>query len=201
MQAEASYQRTSRPTDDSQPKQPQQQMTQSRSPSCARSCSGGLESGRFRSESRGTTGGNGFVVGPTGAVGVGVRSNTTSFMSSRAASTSTAASRSSSRSGSVRIVNILGKEIVRLPSTLEREIKIRKEFDPLGIARVDCSVDEGMNGCCVLKIEPNSACARDGRLKCGDYLLSVNNEQMRHLSNSSARAILTRASLISNDVT
>lgn len=164
-------------------------VSKSRSPSCARSYSGGLESNRFRSESRG-------AAGPVATV----RSNTTSFMSSRAASTSTAASRSSSRSGSVRIVNILGKEIVRLPSTLEREIKIKKEFDPLGIVKVDCSVDEGMNGCCVLKIEPNSACARDGRLKSGDYLLSVNNEQMRHLSNSSARAILTRASLISNDV-
>lgn len=156
----------------------------SRSPSFARSYSGGLEGGRFRSESR----------------GIGVKSNTTSFMSSRAASTSTAASRSSSRSGSVKIVNILGKEIVRFPNSLEREIKIKKNFDPLGISKVDCSVDEGMNGCCIVKIEANSACARDGRLKCGDYLLSVNNEQMRHLSNSSARAILTRASLISNDV-
>lgn len=159
-----------------------------RSPSCARSYSGGLEATRFRSESRG-------VVGLGGS-----KSNTTSFMSSRAASTSTAASRSSSRSGSVKIVNILGKEIVCLPSILEREIKIHKKFDPLGISRVDCNIDEGMNGCSVLKIEPNSACARDGRLKCGDFLLSVNNEQMRHLSNSSARAILTRASLISNDV-
>lgn len=155
--------------------------TSSKSRSPTRSYSGGIHD-RFRSETR------------------TLKSNTISFMSSRAASTSTGVSRSSSRSGSVKIVNILGKEIVRLPSSLEREIKIKKKFDPLGIAKVDCSIDEGMNGCCVLKIEPNSACARDGRLKCGDYLLSVNNEQMRHLSNSSARAILTRASLISNDV-
>lgn len=161
--------------------------SKSRSPSCARSYSGD-NTNRFRSQSRGNMATNNRL------------SNTTSFMSSRAASTSTAASRSSSRSGSVKIVNILGKEILKLPSFLEREIKIKKNFDPLGITKVDCSVDEGMNGCCVLKIDHNSACARDGRLKCGDYLLSVNNEQMRNLSNSSAKAILTRASLISNDV-
>lgn len=185
-------------------------MSKSRSPSCARSYSGGLGGGeaaygsRFRSESRGQQQATAREAGSgTAVLGLGgVRSNTTtSFISSsRAASTSTAASRSSSRSGSVRIVNILGKEHVRLPSSLERELRIKKNFDPLGIAKVDCTVDEGINGCSVLRIEPGSACARDGRLKCGDYLLSVNNEQMRHLSNSSARAILTRASLISNDV-
>ena len=79
------------------------------------------------------------------------------------------------------IINILGKEIVKLPVELECEIKIKKKFDPLGIQSVDCLYDEGVNGCLVLRIEPNTACARDNRLKVGDYLLSVNNEQMRNL--------------------
>lgn len=168
---------------DSDEKRSGRVVSKSRSPSCARSYSG--ETSRFRSATRASG---------------GALSNTTSFISSRAASTSTAASRSSSRSGSVKIVNILGKEIIKLPSFLEREIKIKKNFDRLGIAKVDCSIDEGMNGCAILKIDQNSACAKDGRLKTGDYLLSVNNEQMRNLSNSSAKAILNRASLISNDV-
>ncbi|CAF0710871.1 unnamed protein product [Brachionus calyciflorus] len=109
-------------------------------------------------------------------------------------------SRNSSLSTSVKIINILGKEIVKLPSYLEREIRIKKNFYPLGILSVDCFADEGINGCVVKKIDENSACARDNRLKVGDYLLSVNNEQMRILTNSSARAILNRASLTSKDV-
>ncbi len=113
---------------------------------------------------------------------------------------STLVSRSSSRSSSARIINILGKEIVKLPVELECEIKIKKKFDPLGIQSVDCLYDEGVNGCLVLRIEPNTACARDNRLKVGDYLLSVNNEQMRNLTNSTAKGILNRASLTSNDV-
>ena len=113
---------------------------------------------------------------------------------------STMVSRSSSRSSSAKIINILGKEIVKLPAELECEIKIKKKFDPLGIQTVDCLYDEGINGCLVLRIEPNTACARDNRLKVGDYLLSVNNEQMKNLTNSTAKGILNRASLTSNDV-
>ena len=113
---------------------------------------------------------------------------------------STLASRSSSRSSSAKIINILGKDIIKLPVELECEIKIRKKFDPLGIQSVDCNSDEGVNGCIVLRIEPNTACARDARLKSGDYLLSVNNEQMRNLTNATAKGILNRASLTSSDV-
>ena len=129
-------------------------------------------------------------------------SNTNKYRmsSSRTVFSSTVASRSSSRSSSAKIINILGKEIVKLPVELECEIKVKKRFDPLGIQSVDCHCDEGVNGCVILKVEPNTACARDNRLKVGDYLLSVNNEQMRNLTNSSARGILNRASLSSSDV-
>ena len=114
--------------------------------------------------------------------------------------TSKAHSCCSSRSSSVKIVNILGKEIIKLPNFLEREIKVRKNFQPLGISSVDCQIDEGINGCTIQKIDPNTACAKDNNLKVGDYLLSVNNEQMRNLTNSSAKAILNRASLTCTDV-
>ena len=87
-----------------------------------------------------------------------------------------------------------------MPCHLEREIKIKKYFYPLGLSQVDCQVDEGINGCVIVKIDKNSAISRDNRLRAGDYLLSVNNEQMRNLSNSSARSILNRASLTSRDV-
>jgi hypothetical protein len=109
-------------------------------------------------------------------------------------------SATSSRNSSVRVINILGKDIVRYPVQLEREIKIKKYFYPFGITAVDCNVDEGVNGCAVLKIDENSACSRDNRLRSGDLLLSVNNEQMRNVSNSAARSILARASLTSRDV-
>lgn len=105
-----------------------------------------------------------------------------------------------SRSSSFKIINILGKEIIKLPTFLEKEIKIKKSFDPLGITLVDCYVDEGVNGCIILKIEKSSACYKDSRLNVGDYLLSVNNEQMRNLTNSSARAILNRATLTSSEL-
>jgi C-terminal processing protease CtpA/Prc len=104
-----------------------------------------------------------------------------------------------SRSSSVKIINILGKEIIKLPLCLEREIKIKKEFKTLGISLVDSNVDEGVNGCCIVKIEKNSACFNDARLQVGDYLIAINNEHLRNVSNSSARAILNRATLTSSE--
>lgn len=100
----------------------------------------------------------------------------------------------------IKVLNILGADIVKLPNNLEREVKIKKNFDSLGINSVDCFIDHGINGCAILKIEPNSACSKDQRLDCGDYLLSVNNEKMRSLTNSRAKTILNRASLSSSDV-
>lgn len=112
------------------------------------------------------------------------------------------ASRVPSRCNSiVKVLNILGADIVKFPVVLEKEVKIKKNFDPLGITSVDCFIDHGINGCAILKIEPNSACSKDKTLDCGDYLLNVNNENMRNVSNSKARSILNRASLTSSDVT
>lgn len=57
------------------------------------------------------------------------------------------------------------------------------------------SENEGVNGCVVTKITTNGAIARDGRLQTGDYLISINNESLRHVSSAQARAILRRAAL------
>jgi hypothetical protein len=100
----------------------------------------------------------------------------------------------------VKVLNILGTDLVKFPAQLEKEVKIKKNFDPLGIVNVDCFIDHGINGCAILKIEPNSACSKDNTLDCGDYLVSVNNEKMRNLTNSRAKSILNRASLTSSDV-
>jgi hypothetical protein len=118
-------------------------------------------------------------------------------------STSFGGTRSTSRNstnGDVKILTILGKEIIKLPTSCEQELKINTRHDSLGIVTVDCSVDEGINGCVVVKLLQGSACHKDGRIQPGDYLLSVNNEQMRNISKSSARAILHRANLTSCDV-
>jgi hypothetical protein len=140
------------------------------------------------------------AAGRNALVGTAQRASSTPI--SRCSSRCSSRSRSGGGgvSASVKIINILGKDIIKLPSHLEREIKIKKNFDPLGIQSVDCQVDEGINGCQVLQIDPNSACGKDKRIRVGDFLLYVNNEQMRNLSNSSAKAILNRASLTSTDV-
>lgn len=62
---------------------------------------------------------------------------------------------------------------------------------------VDASVDEGVNGCCIRSIASasNNTC-----LKPGDFILSINNESMRKISNAQARVIIRRAALIGSDI-
>lgn len=60
--------------------------------------------------------------------------------------------------------------------------------------------DRGVNGMIVKLLNPNCAIAKDGRLRIGDYLVSINNESLRSVTNSQARAILRRAQLISGDI-
>lgn len=49
-------------------------------------------------------------------------------------------------------------------------------------------------------LNPNGAIAKDARLRLGDYLVSINNESLRNVTNSQARAILRRAQLMSGDI-
>lgn len=57
-----------------------------------------------------------------------------------------------------------------------------------------------MNGVVVSSLVRNGAVHKDGRLHAGDFILSVNNESMRNITNSQARAILRRTQLVSTDV-
>ena len=76
-----------------------------------------------------------------------------------------------------------------LPSALERTVRIKKGGDPLGInVEVVDSVAKG------------GAVHRDGRIRTGDFLVSVNHETMRFATNAQARAILRRTQLVSTDV-
>jgi multiple PDZ domain protein len=62
------------------------------------------------------------------------------------------------------------------------------------------SVDKGVNGMLVVAVAAGGCIAHDGRISPGDYLLSVNNESLRKVTNSQARAILRRTQLLSTDI-
>ncbi|XP_063241818.1 multiple PDZ domain protein isoform X2 [Bacillus rossius redtenbacheri] len=89
-------------------------------------------------------------------------------------------------------------EVLQLPASLELDVRVRKGSEPLGIS-VD-AVDRGENGMLVIALAANGAMARDGRVVPGDYLISVNNESLRRVTNAQARAILRRAQLLSADI-
>ncbi|KAL0279195.1 UNVERIFIED_CONTAM: hypothetical protein PYX00_000802 [Menopon gallinae] len=89
-------------------------------------------------------------------------------------------------------------DIIHLPPSIEVEIRVHKGTEPLGIS-ID-SVDKGVNGMLVMLVVPGGAVARDGHIHPGDYLISVNHETLRRVTNSQARAILRRAQLLSTDI-
>ena len=62
------------------------------------------------------------------------------------------------------------------------------------------SIDKGMNGCIVKSMSADGAVQRDGRVQLGDYVVSLNNESMRNITNAQARAILRRATLVCTDI-
>jgi len=57
------------------------------------------------------------------------------------------------------------------------------------------SADLGVNGCIVKSITQTGPIGKDGRLQLGDYLIAINSESLRHVSNAQIRAILRRAAL------
>ncbi|XP_025111382.1 patj homolog isoform X6 [Pomacea canaliculata] len=83
-------------------------------------------------------------------------------------------------------------------SDLEKTIKVSKGSDQLGVT-VE-TVDRGVNGCLVKTITKGGAVDKDGHLQVGDYIVSINNESLRHITNAQARAILRRTSLLSTDI-
>lgn len=65
---------------------------------------------------------------------------------------------------------------------------------------MDAYVDEGVNGCFIRSIAPTSTATNQYGLRTGDYILSINNESMKKISNAQARSIIRRASLIGSDI-
>ena len=61
--------------------------------------------------------------------------------------------------------------------------------------------DKGINGCIVKTLLPTGIVGTDNRIKLGDYVTKINNESLRGVTNSKARSILKRASLIGTDIT
>ncbi|XP_015791818.1 multiple PDZ domain protein isoform X2 [Tetranychus urticae] len=88
--------------------------------------------------------------------------------------------------------------ILPLPSALERTIRIRKGNDPLGLTLE--LADRGINGLVVKALAHHGAIYKDGRVQLGDYLVAINNESLRNVTNSQARAVLRRAQLLSTDI-
>ncbi|VDM39643.1 unnamed protein product [Toxocara canis] len=86
-------------------------------------------------------------------------------------------------------------DVIYLPANLERSIKIMKGPLPLGLV-LDAEVDKGVNGCMVKSICSKKAIAKDGRVQVGDYIVKINTEGLRNVTNSQARAILKRTNLI-----
>jgi hypothetical protein len=110
-------------------------------------------------------------------------------------------SASTTSSSYAQKINILGVEIIQLPSILEKEIRIKKIFEASNIGLVvDSNYEEGINGCLIKEIKENSVIKSDNRLRVGDYIQSLNNENMKKITNSTAKSILKRASLVSNDI-
>ncbi|KAL7670580.1 hypothetical protein ACOME3_005516 [Neoechinorhynchus agilis] len=93
----------------------------------------------------------------------------------------------------------LNKDVVFFPIQLERMIKIKKKFEYMGV-QLDPYVHEGVNGCQIIDIKPDSTVAKDGRLCLYDYIVGLNNESMRKISAAQAKNILRRASLIFGEI-
>ncbi|EPB69705.1 PDZ/DHR/GLGF domain protein [Ancylostoma ceylanicum] len=86
-------------------------------------------------------------------------------------------------------------DVVYLPTHLERNVKITKGALPLGLV-LDADKDKGVNGAAVKSICSKKAIALDGRIQVGDYIVRINQESLRNVTSSQARAILRRTNLI-----
>lgn len=84
-------------------------------------------------------------------------------------------------------------------AAVESTIRMGKApAEPLGIA---VEAEGGaFGGAVVSAVLPGGAAHRDGRLKAGAELLSVNNENLRRVSQAQTNAILRRAALQSAEV-
>ena len=72
---------------------------------------------------------------------------------------------------------------------------------PVNLGLIVESVDGGVNGCIVRSMTETDAVAKDGRLHVGDFVVRINDESLRRVTNAQARAILRRSSMLSSHVT
>ncbi|CAF4656488.1 unnamed protein product [Rotaria sp. Silwood1] len=124
---------------------------------------------------------------------------TPKWTSSRQSSRMASPALSTSSQSSGRVITFLNHEVIQLPVYLEREIRVKHNFDQLGLV-VDAYVDEGVNGCLIRSITPTTTITNQHGLRPGDYISSINNENMKKISNAQARSIIRRASLIGSDI-
>jgi len=71
---------------------------------------------------------------------------------------------------------------------------------PYSLGLIVETVEKGINGCIVKSLVDCDAIGEDGRIHVGDYILNINNESLRRVTNAQARAILRRASLLDPDI-
>lgn len=124
---------------------------------------------------------------------------TSKWTSSRQPSRMASPALSTSSQSSGRVITFLNHEVIQLPVYLEREIRVKQNFDQLALV-VDAYVDEGVNGCYVRSIASTTNLTHQQILRPGDYILSINNENMKKISNAQARSIIRRASLMGSDI-
>ena len=84
--------------------------------------------------------------------------------------------------------------IPALPTALEQRVRIVKDADTLGL-QVDIE-EGGVNGLVVRSLTRGGTLARDGRVQPGDYLVNVNGENLRGVSQAAALAVLRRTQLV-----
>ncbi|KAJ8305992.1 hypothetical protein KUTeg_016537 [Tegillarca granosa] len=85
-----------------------------------------------------------------------------------------------------------------IPISFEKKIKLKRATEQLGV--VVEAVEKGVNGCQIKSISSDGAIAKDGKIKVGDYITTINNESLRRITNAQARAIIRRASLLGTDI-
>ncbi|KAM9406540.1 multiple PDZ domain protein-like isoform 8-T9 [Salvelinus alpinus] len=90
-----------------------------------------------------------------------------------------------------------GDEVITTGSHFERTITVVKGNSSLGMTV--SSIKDGL-GMYIRSIIHGGSISRDGRLGVGDLILVINGESMANLTNSQARAMLRRHSLIGPDL-
>ena len=77
-----------------------------------------------------------------------------------------------------------------IPPELQRTIKVKCDHD-LGMELIE--IGDGMNGAIVSGLCKEGVIARDGRIRVGDFIVSINGESLRHRRTPELKALTSRA--------